>query len=66
TRIGYDYYNLFGKGWTGSVLLDWKKQRPQSQLPGTRIGYDYYNLFGKGWTGSVLLDWKKQRPQSQL
>ena len=24
TRIGYDYYNLFGKGWTGSVLLDWK------------------------------------------
>lgn len=25
TRIGYDYYNLFGKGWTGSALLDWKK-----------------------------------------
>ena len=24
TRIGYDYYNLFGKGWTGSALLDWK------------------------------------------
>jgi translocation and assembly module TamA len=23
-RIGYDYYNLFGKGWTGSALLDWK------------------------------------------
>lgn len=24
TRIAYDYYNLFGKGWTGSALLDWK------------------------------------------
>jgi len=24
-RLGYDYYNLFGKGWTGSSLLDWKR-----------------------------------------
>ena len=26
-RVGYDHYNLFQQGWTGSALVDWKREQ---------------------------------------
>ncbi|MFC3531515.1 autotransporter assembly complex family protein [Vogesella facilis] len=31
-RLGYEHYNLFRRGYTGSVVLDWKRDKQQLDL----------------------------------
>ena len=45
TRLGYEHYNIFRRGYTGSVLLDWKQNESALNfglaLPRTRDGYSH-------------------------
>jgi translocation and assembly module TamA len=44
-RLGYEHYNIFKRGYTGSVVYDWKKSRQQLDLglgfPRTGSGYSH-------------------------
>jgi len=44
-RLGYEHYNIFKRGYTGSVVYDWKKSRQQLDLglgfPRTASGYSH-------------------------
>lgn len=44
-RLGYEHYNIFKRGYTGSVVYDWKKSRQRLDLglgfPRTGSGYSH-------------------------
>ncbi|TIC81189.1 autotransporter assembly complex protein TamA [Crenobacter intestini] len=45
TRIGYEHYNIFRRGYVGSILLDWNRDESSLNfglaLPRTRDGYSH-------------------------
>ncbi|QEL56955.1 autotransporter assembly complex protein TamA [Chromobacterium paludis] len=44
-RVGYDHYNIFKRGYTGSMLLDWKREQQSVSFglgfPRARDGYSH-------------------------